>query len=67
MLTKFELNEIEAKAAEEFFKEHKKCYVRSTIGGGYGYEFWPNGIGTSVICKCGFCGATKDVSDLDSW
>lgn len=67
MLTKFELNETEAKAAEEFFKKHHKCYKQSTIGGGYAHEFWPNGIGTGVIVKCSFCGETEDITDISCW
>lgn len=67
MVTEFKLYEKEIEKAKEFEEKHKKCYKHTTIGGGIGYSFFPNGIGRCVSIKCGFCGEEEDITDYDLW
>lgn len=70
----FVLNEIEAKAAEEFMKDHKNCCVEklgkscySSTGGQYSYIITPTGLGNVVEIKCNACKDKKDITDSDKF
>lgn len=71
---KFELDEKEVEAANEFFEAHKDCCrkilnkpVFSTIGGGFSYIITPTGLGNCISIECNSCGEIKDITNFDNW
>lgn len=74
-MSKFELNEVEQKAAKQFEKSHclncpKYNEVMQanifTIGGEIQYIFTPTGIGTVIIIRC-VCGFEENITDYSCW
>ena len=71
----FELNEKESQESRDFIKDHRhrEEYMAegkmgfSTTGGGFTYEITPTGLGPCIEIKCNKCGATKELTDSDSW
>jgi len=71
----FKLNDAESKAAREFIAEHnhKEEFRKegklgfTALGQQFTYEITPGGLGLAVSIKCNKCGATKDITDIDSW
>ena len=71
-MRKFELNEIETKAAEKFKAAHYfVCYKKKesdcTCDGGFEYIFSPNEIGTGISIRCSKCRQEGDITDYDCW
>ena len=75
----FKFSEDQAKALNEWNKEHKKeCKytkkitdtvfvdVCGCIGGRLSYEFTPTGLGIVTTAKCA-CGYELDLTDYDLW
>lgn len=68
MITKFELNESEAKKAEEFEEKHAHPNVRKgAIGGHIEYRFTPTSLGDAVSIYCAICGVEENITDYDRW
>ena len=71
MLTKFELNDIEAARCEEFQKKHKECKPQTNSlfppNASYTFSFTPCGIGVVITITCPYCGETENVTDYDTW
>jgi len=66
MITKFELNENEIKAAEDFIAKLPNKYKKLYNSGSYKFIFYPgNGIGVGVIIKVG--DKKKNITDYSLW
>lgn len=66
MITKFELNESEAKKAEAFEEAHFHPDVRKgAIGGHIEYRFTPTSIGTATSMYCCICGKEENITDYN--
>ena len=73
---RFELDEVETKAAEDFMKEHnhtseliakKGNPFFSTLGQQFSFEFIPGGLGNGVVITCNYCKESKDITNTDNW
>lgn len=68
MITKFELNEVEAERAEKFEEAHSHPDVRKgAIGGHIEYRFTPTSIGDAVSIHCSICDAEENITDYGRW
>ena len=66
MITKFELNDIEEKRAEDFEEAHSHPDVRKgAIGGHIEYRFIPTSIGTAASVYCCICGKEENITDYN--
>ena len=67
-MTEFKLSEKEAKAAEEFEKQHSHPNTyKGAIGGHMEYIFTHTSIGNACTVKCSICGESKNITDYDIW
>lgn len=65
---KFELNEKETEAANNFLKKHRHPDVyKGAIGGHIAYSFIPTSIGDAIDICCSICGEQENITDYDSW
>lgn len=72
---RFELDDVETKAAREFIKKHNHhAEFRkqgkmgfSTLGMQFTYEIIPGGLGNEVIIKCNHCHESEDITNSDNW
>lgn len=71
----FTLNEIESQRAHDFiaahqhkeeFKKEGKIAV-SALGHAFTYSITPGGLGPLVSIRCNKCGASEEITDIDSW
>lgn len=63
---KFELNENEEKAAEEFITKHRKSCIYPS-GAHCVYIFVPTGIGNICRVECSHCKEQADITDYNCW
>ena len=67
-MMKFELNEIEEKAAKEFITKHRKsCIYPSGATPHCVYIFVPTGIGDICKVECSHCKEQLDITDYNCW
>lgn len=69
---KFELDEVEEKAAKEFTNKHSKiCASYNShgfpIGTLFNYIFTPTGIGIGVSIQCNSCKEEANITNYDNW
>jgi len=69
LMQKYEMTNVEFKAAEVWMDEHKKKHLPSTrtVAGQYYTRFDVTSIGDGVEIGCTICGENKDITDIDKF
>lgn len=61
-------SDLELDRYKEFVAEHKKCRCNKTNSGMIPYvQQYGTGVGVATTVVCQVCGATKDITDVNSW
>lgn len=61
------MDPVEQGRYEYFCKEHRRCGIHSTIGGGISIIVTGTGLGYIFECRCNRCNEIKDITNTDNW